>query len=272
MERVRPIVLLTDFGADGFYQGVMKGVILGIHPGARIIDLTHGIRPGAVEEAGHVLESSYRFFPEGSVFACVVDPGVGGPRRAILAELRLYTFLAPDNGLLAPILAREAGARVREIRETAFHLATRSSTFHGRDVFAPVAAHLAAGLAPREVGPAVDDALRPARPDVTLDDDGLHGVVIHVDPFGNLITNVRREVLTPLFSRGPFEIRCGDATIRQVVRTYGDGNPGEILALISSSDHLEIAMRGGRADAALAAGPGTPVHVRFVPGREGRRA
>ena len=190
-----PIVLLTDFGFKDSYVGVMKGVIRSISRDADIIDLCHNIMPQDVAEAAFVLEASYGYFPPGAIFVCVVDPGVGSDRAILCMKAHEQLFLAPDNGLLS-VIPESGGREIWAVEANEYFLKGTSMTFHGRDIFAPVAAHLAEGLEPSKLGPRVEHirALRLPKP-VRAADGSLRGQVVYIDQFGNLITNIRGSML-----------------------------------------------------------------------------
>lgn len=248
------VTLLTDFGLSDPFVGIMKGVILARHRQATVIDLCHGIPPQSVADAAFWLERSYGWFPPGSVHVAVVDPGVGSARRILAARAHGHLFLAPDNGLLAPSLSG-AGAEVRAVDGNQLGLPTPSATFHGRDVFAPVAADLASGaLAFADVGPAAS-ALPCVLAAPEQDAEALRGEVISVDRFGNLITNLERRALDAIGAR---RVLVGGREVA-VRRTYADAEPGELLALINAFEVLELAVRDGSAQQQLGLGRGTPV-------------
>lgn len=255
------ITLTTDFGVQDSYVGTMKGVILRINPSATMVDLTHQISPQAVLEASLVLESAYRFFPLGTIHLTVVDPGVGTHRRAILVEAGGFYFVGPDNGIFTRVLEAEADVRVFELTNPSFMLPRISDTFHGRDVFAPVAAYLSQGIAPEEFGPLVEHPVELALPQPRRWGTELQGEVISIDSFGNVITNVSREAFETAVAGRPFEITINGRTIDQLHRAYQEAEAGRILALFGSGDLLEIAVAGGRADRRLGVGKGDPLVV-----------
>lgn len=244
------IVLLTDFGFRDSYVGVMKGVIRTISRSAEIIDLSHNIMPQDVAEAAFVLSASYRYFPPETIFVCVVDPGVGTDRAVLCMQAAGKVFLAPDNGLLS-VIEEEAGREeVRKVTERKYFLAEPSSTFHGRDIFAPVAAHLAQGVELQKLGP-VQRYIRKLRlpKPIRAADGSLRGEIIYIDQFGNLITNIRGATLTRE-PEGPGEqvqVRVKRREVTGLAGTYGDRDAGELLALVGSSGYLEIAVNQGSA-------------------------
>lgn len=259
------ITLITDFGHKGPFVGVMKGVILSRHPAARIVDITHEIPAHWPIEAGFWLARSYRYFPAGTVHVAVVDPGVGTARSIIAAEHGGHVFLAPDNGLLAPVLAAPAvpGSTTRCHRLAEDWRARQnwpgpSSTFHGRDIFAPLAAELAAGrVAVADIGPRADDLVPSLLDDPVVGENEVRGTVVAIDNFGNLITNIDGALLAGF--RKAEVLTAGHRL--PVRRTYGDCRPGQFLALVNSFGVLEIARAEGSAAESLGIGRGAPVTV-----------
>jgi len=251
------ITLTTDFGLQDSFVGTMKGVILGIAPAARLVDLTHDVPPQDVRAGAYALYAAYRYFPAHTVHLAVVDPGVGSARRAVAVRASWGTFVAPDNGLLSLVLSRETVDEAVALENPAYRLSQVSHTFHGRDVFAPAAAHIARGVSLSELGPAVTDLVtfpvsRPARRGSTLT-----GYVIYVDRFGNLVTDVTEADLT-----GPVAtVEAGTARIAGLSDAYAAAVPGQPLALIGSAGHLEVAVREGHAGRVLGLGVGDPVTV-----------
>lgn len=256
------IALLTDFGTQDSYVGVMKGVILDIAPDARLVDLTHEVPPQDVRAAAYNLLVSYRYFPADTVFCCVVDPGVGSERRAVAVRAGNYTFVAPDNGLLTPLLDAEPVEQAVSLENPAYHLPRVSATFHGRDIFAPVAAHLARGVPIELLGPPVprEELVRLSWPRPRRTPDGWEVAIVYADRFGNLITNLPGEWLDPPPDRWKFEV--GPVVISGLRRTFADVNVGEPVAYIGSSGYLELAVRQGNARRQWGVGPGLLVRVR----------
>jgi S-adenosylmethionine hydrolase len=247
------ITLLTDFGLKDEYVGVVKGVICGINPSAVIVDVTHGIAPQNVMAAAYTLKAVYSYFPSGSIHVAVVDPGVGTARDIVAVRCGGYFFLAPDNGLLTPVLKEQSPDEGYRVENEDLFRHPVSPTFHGRDVFAPVAAHLSQGLPLKAVGrPLNFDALQPlCVPGPRIDPSGvLEGDIVGVDRFGNLITNIGSKHLAK-FGTGKLDIFLGDRIITAMTRTYAQGKSGEILALIGSRDCLEIAVNGASASDTL---------------------
>jgi S-adenosyl-L-methionine hydrolase (adenosine-forming) len=256
------ITITTDFGHQGPFVGVMKGVMLSRLPEARIVDLTHEIVVHWPAEAGFWLARSFGYFPAGTVHVAVVDPGVGTSREIIAVTAGGHIFLAPDNGLLAPVVTRHPGASIVRLtagRLTHFGIRNPSATFHGRDIFAPIAAELAAGrCVPAELGER-QPTLVPAWVDEPEVEAGaVTGVVITVDHFGNLITNIDASLVQGL--QNP-RVHAANRSF-ELLRTYGDTQPGQYLALVNSFGVIEIARAEQSAAEGLGLGRGAPVAIR----------
>lgn len=236
------ITLTTDFGYDDHYAGVMKGVIAGINPSAVVIDITHGIESYNAPEAAFKLYASYSYFPKGAIHVAVVDPGVGSVRKAIAAEAGGYRFVGPDNGIFSLIFDERGVNGIVEITNPAFVLPNVSSTFHGRDIFAPAAAHLSKGMALSDLGEGLRSYERLDIPRPEEDGGAVTGKAVYADRFGNLVTNIPGSVIT-----GAARVCVGDMTIKQTSVSYADGNEGELLAIIGSSGFLEISLNKGSA-------------------------
>jgi S-adenosylmethionine hydrolase len=266
------VTLTTDFGLADPFVGVMKGRIVGRHPDARIIDLTHEIPAHWPAEAGFWLARSFRYFPPGTVHVAVVDPGVGSARACAAIEAESHLFLAPDNGLLGAVLESVANPVARRVDDQALQragVASPSATFHGRDIFAPLAAELAAGrLQPADLGAIVHDLVPGWLEEPTAGLREVAGTVVTVDRFGNLITNIERAHVR---STGARVVVLG-ATLRAIRDHYAQVAPGELLALFGSDGLLEIAARDQSAARITGAGVGTAVHVELVVGGERTRA
>ena len=264
----RIITLITDFGLADEYAGVMKGVILGRAPTARIVDITHAIPRHDVFRAALLLHSAYSFFPPGSIHLIVVDPGVGSGRRVILLKADGHLFLAPDNGVLSLLLEAGSFEAAYVVQCKQFYLSPISSTFHGRDIMAPVAAQLAAGLAPAEVGPSVLRSSLAALPIpealVDVANRKITGRVTTVDNFGNLQTNIKAETVENLFNphkRNRIIVTIKNKYIVGIKKVYAQMDSGELLAVINSRGYLEIAVNKGNAALVLGAGIGVSVTV-----------
>ncbi|MBI4409937.1 MAG: SAM-dependent chlorinase/fluorinase [Gemmatimonadetes bacterium] len=251
------ITLLTDFGTADGYVGAMKGVIASIAPEAVVDDVAHDLPPGDVRAAAWTLARYWRLYPAGTVHVAVVDPGVGSERRALAASCDGRLLLAPDNGVLTRVFDEAPPAALVSIEDRRHLREPVSATFHGRDVFAPAAAHLARGLPVADLGPAVRDPLLFQVPPPSREADSIHGEVVHVDRFGNLITNIPGE-----WCAGGAAVRVGQDTVGAVRRTYSDVVPGEALALVGSAGLLEISVRDGSAAERLGVGRGAAVEVK----------
>jgi S-adenosylmethionine hydrolase len=269
------ITLTTDFGLADSYVGAMKGVILSIAPDARLVDITHDVGPQRTHQAAYIVQTFYSYFPPGTLHLVVVDPGVGSQRRAIALQTPEATFVAPDNGVLT-YAWRDAVARwgaegcvVIELAERRFWLPRVTSTFHGRDIFAPVVAHLAAGAPVTALGPRL-----PAISEADLEEPapgrtgGLVGQIIHVDHFGNCITNITPGHLEDAGMQTQMIVQIIDQRIAGLQRTYADGPVGGLIALIGSSDRLELAVRNGNAAQTLGVGIGDTVRVYGTPAED----
>lgn len=252
------ITLLTDFGTTDAFVGIMKGVILSINPDARIVDLTHAVAPQQVLPAALLLRSAVPFFPPQTIHVAVVDPGVGSARRALLVETPHGLLVGPDNGVLS--LAAGAERIVRHITATALFRHPVSRTFHGRDIFAPVAAHLSRGTGPSACGPEIDTMGELAVPAVERSLRMITGAVVYVDHFGNLLTNIDAEALAAFTGR-TLSVSIDRTRVAGPVEMYTAVAPGLPLAIVGSWGVLEIAVRNGSAAERFAAGPGTPVTV-----------
>jgi S-adenosyl-L-methionine hydrolase (adenosine-forming) len=258
------ITLTTDFGGDSPYVAAMKGVIVGLNPRARIIDLSHQIPPQDARFAAFFLRASIPYFPPEAIHLIVVDPGVGTDRALLYVVLDGHRLLAPDNGCWTGLI--RPGSRpptVFRLTERRFWQPTVSPTFHGRDILAPVAAHLSLGEDARKLGQPFDDWVRLEIPAPIIEPDRLVGEVIFIDHFGNLITNIPGEAFARMLGR-PVQIVVGDQEVSGPVRTYAEAEKGTLVALVSSFDLMEVAVTGGSAENKLGARVGNPVSVRAV--------
>lgn len=259
----RPVItLLTDFGVQDGYVASMKGVILEICPNARLIDISHVIAPQDVRSASFVLFTCYEYFPRGTIHLAVVDPGVGTERAAIAVRTNSFFFVGPDNGIFSFVLKNETAWEARKLENERFRKTPVSDTFHGRDIFAPAAAHIARGARFEAFGPPYEPILAGwSEPYVSKEE--IRGEVIHIDRFGNSITNV---TLKTLESRGPardWSVHAGKTVIRSVELTYAKAGKGEALALSGSNGFIEIAINQGSAAAELGLHRGTEVIFRL---------
>lgn len=257
----RPVIaLLTDFGSRDHYAGTMKGVALTICPDATLVDITHEVAAHDVLGGALELAASYKYFPPGTVFLVVVDPGVGSTRRGIAVDAGDYKFVAPDNGVLTVVLDEHAPRKVVELSERKYARASVSRTFEGRDRFAPAAAWLAKGIDVGALGRPAGALHRLDIPQPQVEDDRISGEVLRVDRFGNLISNIDRKTFNRL-GADALDVQIGTFQVSKVVSTYADATAGEICALFGSTDHLEIAANGASAAAQLQLGRGAVVRV-----------
>jgi len=251
MKTYKPITLLTDFGEEDPYVGIMKGIILGILPQASIVDLCHNLPSYDIAEAAFLIYISYPYFPAETIHLVVVDPGVGSPRRPLLVSTEKYYFIAPDNGVLSYIFEKGGFRRAFEINATHYFLSSPSPTFHGRDIFAPVAAHLCKGVEAGSFGPEVHDLVKiPLALPQWLGEGTLAGEVLHVDRFGNLITNINHQDLAEIRSKRSWtqlSLKMGDIEIKGLRSFFGEGEKGRLAAIIGSSGHLEVFANQGNA-------------------------
>jgi hypothetical protein len=256
------IAFLSDFGTRDHYAGTMKGVALGICPDATLVDITHEIPAHDVLGGALELAAAYKYFPAGTVFVAVVDPGVGSSRRGIAAEAGDSRFVAPDNGLLTLVFRETPPKRVVELTERRYARPSVSRTFEGRDRFAPAAAWLAKGVELSALGRPVHDFVLLPMPAPEVAADAVHGEVLRVDRFGNLVTNIDRRTFEKVSGAGAIEITIGTHPVGKLVATYAEASPGEICALFGSTDHLEIAANGASAAERLGLARGATVDIR----------
>lgn len=243
------ITLLTDFGLSDVYVGTMKGVILSINPDAEIVDLTHEVSPQNIVQAAYLLGSAYSYFPPETIHVAVVDPGVGTNRLPIAARVGKWKFIAPDNSILSDVIRAESSFEAYELSNPKFRLQEVSHTFHGRDIFAPAAAYLSLGASLEEFGPRLTNPII-LSPAPQPEGDAFYGKVIHIDRFGNCITDIE-ETTFAAWADGEISIKVDGKPVQELVDTYGDIHPGEAAALFGSSGRLEIAVNMGSAASAL---------------------
>ncbi|HXX34345.1 MAG TPA: SAM-dependent chlorinase/fluorinase [Thermodesulfobacteriota bacterium] len=244
----RPIItLLTDFGTKDHYVASMKGAILSINPRCLLIDITHQVNPQDIEEGAFILANAYSYFPKGTIHLSVVDPGVGGTRKPILVVTPHYFFVGPDNGLFTLVAQREKIKQVVVLTKKEYFLSKISSTFHGRDIFAPVAAYLSRGVRPDAFGYEIKSLkeLGARRPFVK--EKKLFGEILHIDAFGNVISNIGEEKLSRFIQGRPIAVRAGSKVISGLKKGYWEGKKGEPMALLGSSGFLEISVKEGNA-------------------------
>ncbi len=261
----RPIITLTtDFGLNDHFVGAMKGVILDIVPEAAIVDISHAVQAFDVLDGALAISQAYAYYPTGTVHVVVVDPGVGSTRRPIVASSDGYHFVAPDNGVLSMVYAREDRIRVRHVTSDHYFRQPVSNTFHGRDVFAPVAAYLAKQVDSDKFGDEIEDYVRFAAPKPkAAGENRMRAVVLKVDKFGNLITNVTAADVPTLFSAKPgaFKIVVGSREITAIHSSYAEGAPGEVFGILGSMGYLEIVANRAAAAQITAANKGSEVTI-----------
>ena len=255
------VALLSDFGTRDHYVGAMKGVILGICPDATLVDISHDVPTHDVLTASVELAASYRYFPTGSIFLVVVDPGVGSARRGLAADTGDYHFVAPDNGVLTAVFQEAPPKRVVELTERRYARPTVSRTFEGRDRFAPAAAWLGKGIQLSALGRPVTDYVMIDLPLPEIAKDRITGQVMRIDHFGNLVSNIDRKSFDRLAQAGSIQIKVGEHAIGRLVETYADIGDDEVCALFGSTDHLEFAVNSTSAFDRLGVERGTPVVV-----------
>ncbi len=270
------ISLTTDFGLTDGYVGVMKGVMAGIAPGVPFIDISHAVPPQDVRSAAYLLWTTLPYFLEDSVHLVVVDPGVGTARKPLAAQSPWGYLVGPDNGVFSYIWELLPAPKTVELTEPAYRRETVSATFHGRDIFAPAAAHLAAGVSLEALGPKLSNPVRLPPPHLALEEEGLRGEVLYIDHFGNVITSIGRLIwegdllyLDPAFGqvergviRAPgSHVVAGGRDLGPVRRTYGEVAPGTPLALVGSEGMLELAVAHGHGARALGLSVGDPVQL-----------
>ncbi len=241
------ITISTDFGWDDPYVGIMKGVMLGINPRATLVDITHGLSHHRLPEAAFKLATIAGYFPKGTIHLVVVDPGVGGARRPILIKTKAHYWVGPDNGLFTQILRAFPDFRVFHLTNPKYFLNPVSHTFHGRDIFAPAAAHLSRGLPMTAFGKPLSDPVLLNLPEPAVKNNVLIGQVVYADRFGNLITNLSQALVKPRSNPAEIIIGIGSNRLQGLRESYAQAKPGELLALFGSSGYLEIACNLGSA-------------------------
>ena len=262
------ITLLTDFGTQDSYVGEMKGVILGINPTAVVVDISHNIRPQDIRQAAYMIHSAYPYFPDGTIHVIVVDPGVGGRRTIVGAKLGTHIFIAPNNGVLTLICADPNCEYAVSVESTQFFLKSVSHTFHGRDIFAPVSAHLSLGNDLKSLGQVVSKDTCVTLPRIGPDlsrPDMISGIIISIDKFGNLITNIDWNCIRNRFTADAVSnvtVQINQKSVTGMVRTYSDVDIQQPIALIGSHGYLELAVNHGEAQDYFNASIGDAVQVR----------
>jgi len=262
----RIVTLTTDFGITEHYVGAMKGVIYNINPAAQVVDICNSVHSYDLLDGAMTLAQAYSYYPPNTLHVVVVDPGVGTARRPILANVGKHLFLAPDNGVLSLVYEREEAISVRHVTSQHYFLQPVSNTFHGRDVFAPVAGWLSKGVDPEKFGEVITDFVRFTAPKPkSAGDNTFKGIVIKVDKFGNLVTNITPQDLPQLFTPEPppFKLLVGKIEISKMKTTYAEGAPGEVFAVLGSMGFLEIVTNRGSAQNTIGVGKGTEVGIKL---------
>jgi S-adenosyl-L-methionine hydrolase (adenosine-forming) len=258
------VTLTTDFGLNDHFVGTIKGVILDIVPEAEIVDICHSVQAFDVLDGALTIAQAYSYFPAGAVHLVVVDPGVGTARRPVIVTSERHHFVAPDNGVLSLIYGREERLHVRHVTAEHYYLQPVSNTFHGRDIFAPVTAYLAKGVDPAKFGDEITDFVRFNAPKPKpVDGKTLRGVVLKVDRFGNLVTNITPQDVPALFQAEPppFKILIGKREITELHTNYAQGAPGAVFGILGSMGYLEVAANRGSAAQTLGLGKGSEVSL-----------
>jgi S-adenosyl-L-methionine hydrolase (adenosine-forming) len=258
----RLVTFTTDFGTADHYVGTMKGVVLGINPEARIADISNSVQSFDILDGALTIAAAYSYFPSGTVHMVIVDPGVGSSRRPILVRTSKHYFIAPDNGVLSLVYEREQSVAAWHITAEHYFLQPVSQTFHGRDIFSAVAGHMSKGVDVEKFGDEITDFVRFAAPRPKQNGAAeMKGVIIKVDKFGNLITNFRPADVPQLFAgvSAPLRMRVGKTEVNGLKPSYSEGAPGEVFAIVGSSDFIEVAMNRGSAARACGADKGAEV-------------
>ncbi len=255
------ITLTTDFGYFDPFVGIIKGVIAGINPQAQVIDISHGVPPQDIMGAALILQQSIRYFPPATIHVVVVDPGVGSERYPVLIESDENYFIGPDNGVMSLALEKSKPSCIIHLSEPVYHLQPTSRTFHGRDIFAPVAAHLSLGANPSDFGPVIDNFVKISWPNAKKTNNAIVGQIIYIDHFGNLCTTVREGDLAGLPEKS-IQICLGDLTIHGLADTYAAVKQENFAALVNSWGLLEIAYKNGSAQLKTSAKIGDKVQIR----------
>lgn len=262
----RIVTFTTDFGLQDHYVGTMKGVVLNINPEAQLVDISHSVQPFDVLDGALTITQSYRYFPSETIHLVVVDPGVGTARRPILVTTEKHMFIAPDNGVLSLVYERESRLSVRHITAEHYFLQPISPTFHGRDIFARVAGYLSKGVETAKFGEEITDFVRFAAPKPkAINERTLRGVVLKVDKFGNIVTNITPQDAPALFQPAPpaFKIMLGTHEVSDFKAAYAQGAPGQVFAILGSMGYLEVAANRASAADILGAKKGLEVGLMF---------
>jgi S-adenosylmethionine hydrolase len=256
------VTLLTDFGSRDHYVAAIKGVLLSVNPDLILVVITHEITPHNIQEGGFVLSSASKYFPDGTVHLAVVDPGVGGERRGLAATTEHHLFVGPDNGLFDRVFALDPPRLVVSLENPDYQLPQPSATFHGRDIFAPAAAHLSHGLPLEKLGPPIPYRPGPSGRLVLGEQEELQGEIIHVDRFGNLVSNIEVSSGQSQDELLDLQVYLGTQQVLTGPKTYEEAPPSRLFALKGSSGHLEVAVRDGNAHKTTGCGVGSPVLIR----------
>jgi S-adenosylmethionine hydrolase len=264
---VRIVTLLTDFGAKDHYVASIKGAILCVNPRCTIVDISNEVKPQDIREGAFILAGAFHFFPERTIHLGVVDPGVGGPRRPILIETENYFFVGPDNGLLSVASRQDGIKEIFTLTESRFFRPEVSQTFHGRDLFGPVAGHLALGVRPKAFGKRIDSLIEIDSKKPEVKGGTMTGEVLHIDRFGNLITNIIEKEFYHFVGNRAFQVWAGNRTINGLKKGYWEGKRGEVIALIGSGGFLEIAVREGSAGKRLKLKRGDQISISVTSGQ-----
>jgi S-adenosylmethionine hydrolase len=258
------LTLTTDFGIRDAYVGAMKGVVLSLSPATTLVDISHEVTAQDVMEGAYVIASAYPYFPRGTVHLVVIDPGVGSDRRGIVVETRDHWFVAPDNGVLSSILDEGTACRIVSIENTDWFRDRVSATFHGRDIFAPVAAALLNGKDVGECGPSVEDPVKLHLWSAKISQGTVEGRVVHVDQFGNCVTQIKREDMKRAGLSSGCRVTVGNHNLDGIGVAYSEVSEGSAIGLFGGRDTLEIAINGGNAAERLGIARGDKVSVRLI--------
>lgn len=247
----RVVTLITDFGANESYVAAIKGVILSINPKVQIIDISHSVSSYDIKEGAFILSCVYKYFPAETIHIAIVDPGVGGYRRALAVKTRNFYFLGPDNGILSYAIKKEKVQKIIALANNKYFMKEISSTFHGRDIFAPVAAHISNGMDIKKMGKEINKINEIAFPEINIKKSGkvtlIQGKIIYKDSFGNLVSNISKEELLKITKNKTVQVFIGKHLIGNIKRSYYEAEKGEALAVWGSYNYLEISVREGSA-------------------------
>jgi S-adenosylmethionine hydrolase len=263
MAHNRIITLTTDFGEGSFYVASMKGAIFSINRAATVVDVTHSVPQGNILSAAFAVFSASSCFPPGSIHVVVVDPGVGSSRKILAASIDDHTFLAPDNGALTMVMGKKKTKSIIDVKERRYFLKSITPTFHGRDIFAPVAAHISMGVPISKLGPKVTDVVRLTIKPPTLTKKHITGTILYVDSFGNCVSNIPKRLVKATSDKGHATVHIKGKRITGIRTFYAEGKKGTLIALFGSTGFLEVAAVGGSASDRLNIAPPCPITVTF---------